>query len=99
MQHAPHTRGAADFDGRCILVTGGTRGIGKAIVERLKRGGGRVITTARSLPPGSTRDRVVQADVSTRAGTGQVVTSVIERFGGLDILIRNVGRRGLGVVR
>src|SRR5262249_17963261 len=91
MQNAPHTREAADFDGKRILVTGGTRGIGEAIVERLRRGGGRVITTARLLPPGSSRERVVQADVSTRAGIEQVVTAIMERLGGLDILIHNVG--------
>jgi NAD(P)-dependent dehydrogenase (short-subunit alcohol dehydrogenase family) len=91
MPNAPHTRAAADFNGRRILVTGGTRGIGAAIVERLRRGGGTVITMARSLPPGGTLDRVVQADVSTRAGIDQVVTAIMERLGGLDILIHNVG--------
>jgi len=55
------------------------------------RGGARVITTARSLPPGRTPDRFVQADVSTRAGVDQVVKAVMDRFGGLDILIHNVG--------
>ena len=52
MQHESQTREAADFNGRRILVTGGTKGIGEAIVERLLRGGGKVITTARSLPFG-----------------------------------------------
>src|SRR4029450_6160735 len=80
-----------EFTGKCALVTGGTRGIGEAIVERLRRGGGTVITTARSLPPGGTRDQFVQADVSTRAGIDQVVQVVMERLGGLDILIHNVG--------
>jgi NAD(P)-dependent dehydrogenase (short-subunit alcohol dehydrogenase family) len=39
MQNEPQTREAADFQGRRILVTGGTKGIGEAIVERLMRGG------------------------------------------------------------
>ena len=91
MQNEPQTREAADFNGRRILVTGGTKGIGEAIVERLMRGGGKVITTARSLPPGGTRDRFVQADVSTRAGIDQVVKAMMDRLGGLDILIHNVG--------
>jgi NAD(P)-dependent dehydrogenase (short-subunit alcohol dehydrogenase family) len=80
-----------DFTGKRALVTGGTRGIGAAIVERLRRGGGTVITTARSLPPGSTHDRFIQADVSTRAGIDHVVQVVMERLGGLDIVIHNVG--------
>ena len=91
MQHESQTGEATDFAGRRILVTGGTRGIGEAIVKRLMRGGARVITTARSLPPGGTPDRFVQADVSTRAGVDQVVKAVMDRFGGLDILIHNVG--------
>ena len=91
MQHQSQTQEATDFAGRRILVTGGTRGIGEAIVERLTRGGGKVISTARSLPPDGTTDRFVQADVSTRAGTDKVVKATIDRLGGLDILIHNVG--------
>src|SRR5881628_3462635 len=91
MQNEPQTREAAYFTGRRILVTGGTKGIGEAIVERLIRGGRKVITTARSLPPGGTPDRFVQADVSTREGIDQVVEAIMDRFGGLDVLIHNVG--------
>ena len=91
MQHESQTGGAADFAGKRILVTGGTRGIGEAIVERLVHGGGNVIATARSLPAGGVNDRFIQADVSTRAGIDQVVRVVVERLGGFDILIHNVG--------
>jgi NAD(P)-dependent dehydrogenase (short-subunit alcohol dehydrogenase family) len=91
MRRESQTREADEFDGKRILVTGGTRGIGEAIAERLARGGGKVIATARSLPAGGASDRFVQADVSTRAGIDRVVKAVIDRFGGLDILIHNVG--------
>jgi NAD(P)-dependent dehydrogenase (short-subunit alcohol dehydrogenase family) len=94
MQNEPQTRGAAEFNGKRILVTGGTRGIGEAIVERLIRGGGKVIATARSLPRGGWPDRFIQADVSTREGIDQVVEAVMVRLGGLDILIHNVGGSG-----
>jgi NAD(P)-dependent dehydrogenase (short-subunit alcohol dehydrogenase family) len=90
MQNEPQTR-EADFKGRRILVTGGSKGIGEAIVERLIRGAGKVITTARSLPPGGTPNRFVQADISTREGIDQVVKAIMDRLGGLDILIHNVG--------
>ena len=80
-----------EFEGKRILVTGGTRGIGQAIVNRLIRGGGKVIATARSIPTGDTPERFVQADVSTRAGVERVVKAVIDRLGGIDILIHNVG--------
>lgn len=91
MQHASQTHEAVDFNGKRILVTGGTRGIGEAIVERLVRGGGRVIATARSLPAGGPTDRFVQADVSTREGVDHVVETTMDRFGGIDILVHNVG--------
>ena len=91
MQHESEIQEAGDFDGKRILVTGGTKGIGEAIVERLIRGGGKVIATARSLPPGSTPDRFVQADASTHQGIDQVVKAIMDRLGGLDILIHNVG--------
>jgi len=91
MQNEPQTRDVGDFNGGRILVTGGTKGIGEAIVNRLVRGGATVITTARSLPAGGAPERFVQADISTREGVDQVVKAMMERLGGLDILIHNVG--------
>jgi NAD(P)-dependent dehydrogenase (short-subunit alcohol dehydrogenase family) len=91
MQHESQTQATADFDGRRILVTGGTRGIGEAIVDRFIAGRGTVITTGRSLPSSDSSHHFVQADVSTREGIDQVVKAAIDRLGGLDILIHNVG--------
>ncbi len=83
---------AAEFSGKRTVVTGGTQGMGAAIVRRLVAGGARVATTARSaMPEGLTADLFVQADVSTVAGVARVVDEVTARFGGLDILINNVG--------
>ena len=91
MQIESQTLEATDFKDQRILVTGGTRGIGEAIVKRFLRGGGKVITTGRSIPSGGSANGLVQADVSTREGTDQVVKTTVARFGGLDILIHNVG--------
>jgi NAD(P)-dependent dehydrogenase (short-subunit alcohol dehydrogenase family) len=61
----------AEFAGKRILVTGGTKGMGEAIVRRLVASGARVATTARSpLPEGQTVELFVQADISTRHGIG-----------------------------
>ena len=79
-----------EFNGKRILVTGGTRGIGKAIVERLTRGGGRVITTGRNQSSDMT-EGFVAADVSSRGGVDELVETVMNRFAGLDILVHNVG--------
>jgi NAD(P)-dependent dehydrogenase (short-subunit alcohol dehydrogenase family) len=81
-----------EFAGKRALVTGGTKGIGEAIVRRLAAGGATVATTARSR---ATDDRAValfvQADISTRAGVDTVVRDVMARLGGLDILVNNAG--------
>jgi NAD(P)-dependent dehydrogenase (short-subunit alcohol dehydrogenase family) len=84
-------REKAEFDGKQALVTGGTRGIGAAVVKRLSSGGARVLTTARSAPAGGSSDHVIQADLSTREGCDRVIKTTLDRLGGLDILINSVG--------
>src|SRR5215472_3516907 len=82
---------ANEFTGKRVLVTGGTRGIGEAIVNRLVRGGGRLLTTARTIPTGGNPEQFIQADISTRAGADHVIKTTFDRLGGLDILINSVG--------
>jgi NAD(P)-dependent dehydrogenase (short-subunit alcohol dehydrogenase family) len=79
-----------EFRDKRALVTGGTKGIGEAIVNRLIRGGATVISTARSIPA-SAREQFIQADVSTREGVDRVIKTTLDRLGGLDILINSVG--------
>src|SRR6476646_3678188 len=80
-----------EFPGKRVLVTGGTQGIGEAIVNRLRQGDARVITTARTIPRDGLSDQFIQADVSTREGLCHVIRTTLHRFGGLDILINSVG--------
>ncbi len=81
-----------EFTGKRVLVTGGTKGMGEAIVRRLSAAGARVATTVRSLlPEGQTSTLFVQADISTAEGVNSVASRVLEVFGGLDILVNNVG--------
>jgi NAD(P)-dependent dehydrogenase (short-subunit alcohol dehydrogenase family) len=81
-----------EFAGKRVLVTGGTKGVGEAVVRRFAAGGARVATTARSsLPEGSAAKLFVQADLSTRDGVDRVVHEVLEKFVGLDIMVHNAG--------
>lgn len=81
-----------EFARKRALVTGGTEGIGEAIVRRLSAGGATVATTARSeLPTGQRPDLFVQADLGTASGVEKVVRTVLDRFAGVDILVHNVG--------
>ena len=92
---------AREFAAKRVLVTGGSKGIGEAIVNRLRRGGARVLAAARSDPENGSAEQFVQADVSTRAGADHIITTTLERLGGLDILINSVGgssARGGGVL-
>jgi NAD(P)-dependent dehydrogenase (short-subunit alcohol dehydrogenase family) len=79
------------LQGKTALVTGGTRGIGAAIVAKLLDGGATVLTTSRTpvdnLPAGV---HYVQADLGTAAGAGVVADETVKLFGGkLDILVNN----------
>src|SRR6266446_3026863 len=82
---------ANEFTGKRILVTGGTRGIGEAIVNRLVRGGGTVLATARTIPVDGNPEQFIQADATTRAGADAIIKTAFDRLGGLDILINSVG--------
>lgn len=85
------SREAVEFVGKRVVVTGGTKGIGAAVVNRLACAGATVLTTARSVPAGGPSDRFIQADVSTREGVDRVIRETLDRLGGIDILINSVG--------
>jgi NAD(P)-dependent dehydrogenase (short-subunit alcohol dehydrogenase family) len=81
----------AEFSGRRVLVTGGTKGAGEAIVRRFAAGGAQVLTTARSAPAGGLPARFVSADLSTSKGVDAVVEAIHRDMGGLDILVHTLG--------
>src|SRR6516225_11701452 len=82
---------ANEFTGKRVLVTGGTKGAGKAIADRFQRGGATVIITARSAPDEKTDVHFIQADVSTAEGTTKIIDKILNRFQGIKIIVQNVG--------
>src|SRR5258706_2191209 len=81
-----------ELAGKRALVTGGTAGVGAAILSRLAAAGARVATAARSSrPAGDASDLYVQADLSTPGGVEDVARAVLERYGGVGIILLNVG--------
>jgi NAD(P)-dependent dehydrogenase (short-subunit alcohol dehydrogenase family) len=81
-----------ELSGKVALVTGGTKGAGKAIAERLKAAGATVIVTARNRPGQGDPDiHFIPADLSQRGAADNVTREILECFGRLDILINNLG--------
>ncbi|MES2464330.1 MAG: SDR family oxidoreductase [Armatimonadota bacterium] len=77
---------------RRVLVTGGTKGVGAAVVAVLRDAGARVMTSARSVPEEPLEGvEFVAADVSTAAGCAALATAARERLGGIDIIVHVVG--------
>ena len=81
---------AREFSAKRVLVTGGTKGAGKAIADRFCRGGATVIITARAAPNDKI-DNFIQADLSTSAGTTKVIDEILGKFRGIDVIVHNVG--------
>src|SRR4051812_39685619 len=89
---------------KIAIVTGSTRGLGFATARALLAEGCNVTICARGeeriaaavgelreLPGGTERILAIQADVSTDKGVADVIMRTVETFGGLDILVNNVG--------
>jgi len=87
---------------RVALVTGGSRGIGRGIALRLGKDGARIAIAYRSnkaaaqqalrqLQAGGADCVAVETDISDAARAEQLVKTVVERFGRLDIVVNNVG--------
>ena len=94
------TASTRPFDGVSVLVTGGTRGIGRALVVSFAADGARVTFTgtndaaaaaAIALCPDATAVRYVKADVTDGTAVKQAVESAVLHGGGLDVLVNNAG--------
>jgi len=88
------------LENRVALVTGGTRGIGRAIADAFLAEGANVVVSGRSADKGrqaldqmqaDDRVRFIACDVRRQPDIEQLVDQTAEHFGGLDILVNNAG--------
>lgn len=95
--------------GKTAFVTGGARGIGAAIVNRLARDGANVVFTYRgsaeqaramaaAIEAGGGRALALQADAADPQAVGQAVDAAAREFGRIDILVNNAGALLLGPI-
>ena len=85
---------AIDLSGRVALVTGGARGVGRGITDRLRDAGATVVVCGRSTPePGVLPDDVVfrPADVTDHASVNELVDGIVAELGRLDVAVNNAG--------
>ncbi|GEN70614.1 SDR family oxidoreductase [Chryseobacterium lathyri] len=81
-----------ELSGKIALVTGGTKGAGKAIAERLLQAGATVIISARNAPEKESSNlHFIASDLSKAEGTQKVISEVLSTYGRLDILVNNLG--------
>lgn len=90
-----------ELKGRTAIVTGGSKGIGRAIAKSLASEGVNVVICARGADALATIEEeinqsggnavAISADATNPEAVRHVVTTTIDRFGGLDILVNNVG--------
>ena len=80
-----------ELSGKTALVTGGTKGIGKAIADELASLGATVIVSARHEPAEKLPYHFISADLTDSQSLSELAGQLIKQYGSLDILINNVG--------
>lgn len=79
---------------KVTIITGGTRGIGKAIAQLFAENGAKVIITGRSAESPVAAElgvKYIGCDVSDKAACENLIKTVLEEFGRIDVLINNAG--------
>jgi NAD(P)-dependent dehydrogenase (short-subunit alcohol dehydrogenase family) len=80
-----------ELQGKRVLITAGTKGVGGAAVALFRDFGAKVLTTARSRPQTLPEELFIAADLTTPEGCETVVDAVNTRLGGVDIIVHVLG--------
>ena len=80
-----------EFAGKRVVVSGGTKGLGRATVDRFLAGGARVMTAARGNPESIGGVEFVRADLTTVEGGEMLTAAALAQMGGVDILAHVIG--------
>lgn len=80
-----------ELQGKRVLVTGGTKGVGKAVSGLFRGLGAKVMAAAREQPSNAPAGLFVAADLMTAAGCERVAEAVQAELGGVDIIVHVVG--------
>lgn len=82
----------SSLKGKVALVTGGTKGIGKAIADRFSNAGAQVIVTARTAPKESIDGQhFIAADLAQPESADTLAKEILEKYGRIDIIVNNAG--------
>ncbi|MCX8507875.1 MAG: SDR family oxidoreductase [Rhodobacteraceae bacterium] len=89
------------YAGKTVLITGGGTGIGAEVARRMAREGANVVLMGRRAAPLEEVARefggmVVAGDAASTADVKAAIAKIVDRFGGLDILVANAGGHGVG---
>lgn len=89
-----------DFSGKTVIVTGSTRGLGKAIAEKFASLGANVVINGTSKTVFQTEEefvgkgypvKAVEGDISIPGKAQELINTAVETFGTVDILVNNAG--------
>lgn len=80
------------LNGQVALVTGGTKGIGKSIADKLSSKGAQVVVTARTAPQENTNGHhFIAADHALPESAEAIAEEILEKYGRIDIIVNNAG--------
>jgi NAD(P)-dependent dehydrogenase (short-subunit alcohol dehydrogenase family) len=82
--------GRYDLSARAVLVTGGTKGLGRGLAAAFREAGAHVLVCARNEPADSVGD-FMAADLRDPAQAAAVVDAVVGKFGRIDVVVNNAG--------